>query len=167
MKLKAFMAGLATAPNPAFTGFETADDMVLAVDFDGTATSPDDYLLAQIGIREHSGALDSQTEDSQYIRTGQVSVKTGTTRVITINGDRRYADEFQDALNAHVIKFGRGNAVIKKYVYFSMLTGIGESGEGSIVFSDDKGGEAGTKTTFSATLSSTQEPVEYTYSATP
>lgn len=167
MNLATFMGSLTTQPDPAFAGFETADDMVLAVDFEGTAASPDEYLVAQVGIREHSGALDSQTEDSQYIRTGLVSIKTGTTRNLTINGDRRYADEFQDALNAHVIKYGRGQTVIKKYVYFSLLTGYGEAGEASIIFADDKGGEAGSKTTFSVTMTSTEEPVEYTYAGTP
>ncbi len=112
---------------------------------------------------EQSGALSAQTEDSQYLRTGQVTIKTGTSRGFTVNGDRYNGDEFQDAILSHAIKFGTGQAVIKPYVYFNMLTGKGEKGNVSIVVGDDLSGAAGENASFSVTLTSTTKPSEYTY----
>ena len=161
MKLSELMNG--REPNPDFEGFSTADDMVLAVDFTGTATSPDDYLVAQEGITEQSGSLSAQTQDSQYLRTGQVTIKTGTSRSFAVNGDRYHGDAFQDAILSHAIKFGTGQTVIKPYVYFNMLTGKGERGSLSIAVEDDLSGAAGENASFSATLTSTVKPMEYTY----
>ena len=161
MKLSELMNG--RTPDPAFEGFSTADDMVLAIDFTGAATDPNQYTVAQEGITEQSGALSAQTQDSQYLRTRQVTIKTGTSRSFTVNGDRYNGDEFQDAILSHAIKFGTGQAVIKPYVYFNMLTGKGEKGNISIAVEDDLSGAAGENASFSATLTSTIKPTEYTY----
>ncbi|MFV0413871.1 MAG: hypothetical protein ACK5L3_11515, partial [Oscillospiraceae bacterium] len=61
MKLSELMTGV--TPNPAFEGITTADDYVLAVDFSGAATGPADFIVAQEGITEHSGALSPKTQD--------------------------------------------------------------------------------------------------------
>lgn len=161
MKLSELMTEI--TPNPAFEGYTTADDMVLAVDFSGVATHPADYLVAQFGLTEQSGQLAAQTQEAQYIRTGQVTIKTGTSRSFTINGDRYNMDAFQDALLSHAIKYGTGQAVIKPYVYFNSLTGKGERGKISIAVEDDLSGAAGENASFSATLTSTIKPEEYTY----
>lgn len=161
MKLSELMTG--RTPSASFEGFSTADDMVLAIDFTGEATDPGQYVVAQEGITEQSGALSAQTQDSQYLRTGQVTIKTGTSRSFTVNGDRYNGDEFQDAILSHAIKFGTGQAVIKPYVYFNMLTGKGEKGSISITVEDDLSGAAGENASFSATLTSTIKPTEYTY----
>ncbi|MCL2670524.1 MAG: hypothetical protein FWF10_00615 [Clostridiales bacterium] len=150
-------------PNPAFEGFATADDMVLAIDFTGEATNVNDYLVAQIGITEASGTLNAQTQTSQYLRTGEVTTKTGTSREFTISGDRYVGDGFQDALLSHKLKYGTGQAVVKPYAYFNLLTGKGEKGNGSIVVGDDLGGAAGSNAGLTATLTSTVKPDEYTY----
>ncbi len=161
MKLSELMNG--RVPDAAFEGFSTADDMVLAIDFSGEASDPNQYVVAQAGITEQSGALSAQTQDSQYLRTGQVTTKTGTSRSFTVSGDRYHGDEFQDAVLSHTVKFGTGQAVIKPYVYFDMLTGKGEKGSLAIVVEDDLSGEAGGNASFSATLTSTVKPTEYTY----
>lgn len=161
MKLSELMTG--RTPDPAFEGFSTADDMVLAIDFTGAAANPGLYTVAQEGITEQSGALSAQTQDSQYLRTGQVTTKTGTSRSFTVNGDRYNGDEFQDTILSHAIKFGTGQSVIKPYVYFNILTGKGEQGKLSIVVEDDLSGAAGDNASFSATLTSTVKPTEYTY----
>lgn len=150
-------------PDPEYEGFSTADDIVLAIDFSGTATDPNQYTVAQEGITEQSGTLSPQTQDSQYLRTGQVTTKTGTSRSFTVSGDRYHKDAFQDAILAHALKYGTGQAVIKKYVYFNMLSGIGESGRISIAVEDDLSGAAGENASFSAALTSTVTPSEYTY----
>ena len=164
MKLSELMQG--RTPDAAFEGFSTADDMVLAIDFTGEATDPNLYTVAQEGITEQSGALSAQTQDSQYLRTGQVTIKTGTSRSFTLSGDRYNGDEFQDAILGHAIKFGTGQTVIKPYVYFNMLTGKGEKGKISIAVEDDLSGAAGENASFSATLTSTIKPTEYTYAPT-
>lgn len=165
MKLSELMAG--RTPAPTFEGFSTADDMVLAIDFTGVATTPATFTVAQEGITEQSGALSAQTQDSQYLRTGQVTIKTGTSRSFTVSGDRYNGDEFQDAILSHAIKYGIGQTVIKPYIYFNMLTGKGERGSLSIAVEDDLSGAAGENASFSATLTSTSKPTEYTYSTTP
>jgi len=152
-------------PNPQFEGFSTADDMVLAIDFTGSASTPQTFTVAQDGITNQSGSLSARTKDSQYLRTGQVTTKTGTSRAFKLSGDRYHKDDFQDALLAHELKYGTGQAVIKPYVYFNMLTGKGERGSISIVVEDDLSGEAGDNASFSATLTSTALPKAYTYEA--
>lgn len=160
MTLQELMAGV--TPSASFEGFSTADDMVLAVGFSGTG-GVGDYLVAQVGVTEASGKLSAQTQDSQYLRTGQVTTKTGTSRSFTVNGDRHFGDAFQDALLSYDVKYGTGQAVIKPYVYFNMLTGNGESGKISIAVEDDLGGAAGDNASFAATLTSTVKPTEYVY----
>lgn len=163
MTLSELMNG--RTPDPAFEGFSTADDMVLAIDFTGVATDPGAFTVAQEGITEQSGALSAQTQDSQYLRTGQVTTKTGTSRSFTVSGDRYNGDAFQDAILSHAIKYGTGQAVIKPYVYFNLLTGKGERGKISIAVEDDLAGAAGENASFSAILTSTTKPAEYTYTA--
>ena len=166
MTVDELMTGL--VPDGAFEGFSTADDMVLAIDFSNAAVSPGAYIAAQAGITEQSGQLAAQTQDAQYLRTGQVTVKTGTSRSFTVNGDRYNSDPFQDEILAHSMKYGTGQAVIRPYVYFNMLTGKGEQGSISIVVEDDLAGAAGENASFSAALTSTTKPVEYTFTpATP
>lgn len=161
MTLSELMAG--KTPNPAFEGISTADDMVLAVCFDGNSTNPNTFIVAQQGITDQSGSLEAQTQDNQYIRTGQVTTKTGTSRSFNVTGDRFNGDAFQDEILSHRIKFGTGQAVIKPYVYFDLLTGKGERGTLSIAVEDDLSGAAGENASFSATLTSTSLPVEYEY----
>lgn len=162
MKVSELMNG--KTPSEEYAGITTADDMVLALNLASTpATTPADYIVAQEGITEHTGALEAQTADSQYIRSGQVTTKTGTSRTFTVNGDRFCGDDFQDALLAHKMKYGTGNAVIVDYVYFNMLTGKGEQGKVSVVIEDDLAGAAGENASWTATLTSRGTPTEYTY----
>ena len=163
MKLSELMNGV--TPNAKFEGAVTAGDYVLAVDFSGEASSPADYIVADGGVTEQSGALEATTAESTYLRSGTTETKTGTKRTFTVAGDRMAADDFQEALLDHDIKYGTGQAVIKPYVYFCMLTGKGEAGKLSIAVEDDEGGEAGGNATWSATLTAVGAPTEYTYSA--
>ena len=161
MTLSELMNG--RTPDPAFEGFSTADDMVLAIDFTGEAADPGQFTVAQEGITEQSGALSAQTQDSQYLRTGQVTVKTGTSRSFTVSGDRYNGDAFQDAILSHAIKFGTGQAVIKPYVYFNLLTGKGERGKIARPVEAALAGAARDNASFTATRTSPVKPTEYTY----
>lgn len=160
MKLSALMAEAVL--QPTFTGVVTADDFVLAVGFENE-TDPNEYLVAQEGITEHSGAMSANTAENAYIRGGKQTTKTGTTRAFNVTGDRYCGDPFQDALLSHEIKYGTGQEVIKPFVYFNRITGKGEKGLVSIVVDEDPNGAAGANAGFKATLTAKGTPAEYTY----
>lgn len=164
MKLSELMNGV--TPEEEFAGIVTAGDMVLAVGFSGSEAGPADYIVADEGVTEQSGALEAVTADKTYLRSGSTTTKTGTKRTFTVTGDRFAGDAFQDALLAHALKYGTGQSVVKPYVYFNMLTGKGEQGNLSIAVEDDASGAAGENAGWSATMTSRGTPTEYTYSAT-
>lgn len=158
------------SPSPDYTALvaDTTDAYVLAVDLaDTSANDPSGYIVANEGITEHSGSLNPQTTDTQYIHSGQRTAKTGNQRQFALSGDRFSGDPFQDAVLAHGMKYGLGNAIIRDYVYFNALTGKGEKGKIAIMVEDDTAGGAGENATFSATLYAQGTPTEYTYSAQP
>lgn len=148
-----------------YAGQITADDMVLAVNL-ADADDVDGYIVAQPYISEHSGALEAQSQESQYVRAGKLTTKTGTTRTITVTGDRYAGDPFQDSILDHKIKYGTGSTVVKDYVYFAIQNGKGELGQATIVVEGDAQGVAGENLTFNAILTSTIVPKEYTYTNT-
>lgn len=162
MKLSELMQGRTL--NPSFEGDIMADDMVLALNLNDSE-DVGDYIVAQPRISEHSGALNAQTADRQYIRTGNTTIRTGVGRTITVNGDRFKGDPFQDGILDHKIKFGVGSDVIKDYVYFAIQNGKGEKGKVTINVTSDASGTAGSQTSFSATLTSVGVPEDYTYTA--
>lgn len=165
MKLSEYMDGM--VPDPAFEGPATANNYIVAIDFDGTASDPNDYIMAAEGMTQASGALNATTQDTEYLYSGKSSTKTGTQRVLTMNGDRIHGAEFQEKLLEHTLKYGVGQSVIKGYVYFNSLTGKGEKGRGSLVVEDDMSGGAGANASWSATLTTTAQPTEYTYATPP
>lgn len=163
VKVSDVMAG--HTPSPSYAGFATNDDFVLAIQIDEEQATEKDYIVVQTGVTGHEASLNPVTTDSQYIRTGLVTTKTGTQRTFAISGERYEGDAFQDFCMSHKIKFGHGSEVVVPYVYFSMLTGKGEKGTAALIVSDDQTGEAGSNAGFSAELRSTTTPTEYTYSA--
>lgn len=164
-KLSEFMGS--RSPNPAYKAAtaDTTDAYVLAVNL-SEATDPNEYIVANEGITEHSGSLNPQTSDTQYLHTGLRSSKTGNQRQFALAGDRFSGDEFQDAVLAHGMKYGLGNTIVRDYVYFNALTGLGEKGKIAIMVEDDTAGAAGENATFSATLYAQGIPDEYTYTPT-
>ena len=64
------------------------------------------------------------------------------------------------------VMFGTGSTVIVPYVYFSMLTGKGETGKASVIVNGDASNGAGNNAGISVTVSGVEKPKEYTYSAT-
>ena len=163
MTISELMAGV--TPKPEYAGIANADDYVLAVDFSGTAENVGEYLVAIDGMTSHAATLEGITSDKTYLHKGPTSSKTATKRTFALAGDRYLGDAFQEALPAHEMKFGKGAAVVRPYVYFCMLTGKGEQGKATIMVGDDTAGEAGASATISATLTAFGEPTAYTYSA--
>lgn len=166
MKLSDLMKDL--TPKADFEGFVTNDDFVLAVDCTakGDAADVSEYAVAQLGVTGLDANLNPITQDKTYIRAGQSTMKTGNQRSFKVSGDRYIGDEFQDFVLSHAIKYGAGSAVVRKYVYFCLLNGKGESGEVSIIVNSDGNGAAGESAAVDIELKkSGSAPVEYAYSA--
>lgn len=168
MKLSELMANATLNPN--FTGFVTNDDYVLAVDCGETPakdfTDASNFAVVQLGVAGLDSNLNPITQDKTYIRAGQSTAKTGNQRSFAVSGDKYVGDEFQDFVLSHDIKYGTGQTVIRKYVYFNIVTGKGESGECCIIVNSDGSGEAGNSAEIDIELKkSGAAPVEYSYSA--
>ncbi|MEG2420341.1 MAG: hypothetical protein RR949_00700 [Oscillospiraceae bacterium] len=169
MKLSVLMKG--KTPSPTFEGFVTNDDYVLAVDCTATtapAAKEGDYSVVQMGVAGLDAQLNPITQDKTYIRAGQSTIKTGNQRSFAVSGDRYLGDEFQDFALSHGVKYGVGNAVVRDYVYFNVLTGKGEKGKVAIIINSDGSGDAGESTEIDIELKKSGDaPTEYTYTAVP
>ena len=168
MKLSELMANATVKSD--FTGFVTNDDFVLAVDCGATPATDfsgaSDFAVAQMGVAGLDSNLNPITQDKVYIRAGQSTSKTGNQRSFSVTGDRYAGDEFQDFVLSHAIKYGTGQSVVRKYVYFNTITGKGEQGEACIIVNSDGSGEAGNSAEIDIELrKSGAAPVEYNYSA--
>lgn len=165
MKVSELMKDL--TPSSTFEGFSTNDDWVLAVGINPEeGADENDYTVVQLGISGLDPQMNPVTKDSQYIRTGLSTTKTGTQRTFAISGDRYIGDPFQDYCFSLDIAHGTGQKVIVPYVYFSLLTGKGEKGTASIIVNSDGGGNAGENSAISIDLRSVgKKPEEYTYTA--
>lgn len=155
-------------PDPAFEGFVTNDDFVLAMDCtaEGAAAGPAEYDVVQIGVAGLDAQMNPVTKDSQYIRAGQSTMKTGTQRSFKVSGDRYVGDGFQDFALSHKVKYGTGSAVIRPYVYFCLLNGMGEQGRASVIVNSDASGNAGENAGIDIEIKKAGDaPTEYVWAA--
>ena len=152
-------------PSASYTGEETADDFILAIQTDpAKQTKTGDWIVCADHVKEHSGALNASTTDDTFIRTGPSTSKGSTQRTLTVNGNRCVGDAFQDFVLSHKIKFGAGKDVILPYAYFSIRTGKGETGQAVVIVTSDVGGSAGNAATFAVDLKAVSTPAEFDYS---
>lgn len=170
MTVSQLMAG--RTPDSAYEGYVTADDMLLAVDCGAqpvTALSAEavgGFAVVGTGVTGLDSELNPITQEKTYLRAGQSSMKTGNQRSFSVTGDRYVGDAFQDFALSHAVKYGTGSAVVRRYVYFNLLTGLGESGEVAIIVNADGSGEAGESAGVDIELrKSGAAPEEYTYAA--
>lgn len=152
-------------PSASYTGIETADDFVFAIQTESTQTKESAWIVCADHVKEHSGALNATTSDETFIRTGTVTSKTATQRTLSVNGNRCVGDAFQDFLLAHKIKYGTGSDVIVPYIYFSLRTGKGEKGSCALIVTSDVGGAAGSPATFACDVKGIGTPDEFAYAA--
>lgn len=147
------------------TGEYTGRDMVLAVDCtaDGTAQEAGEYAFVGVHIEDVGAELDPKSEDRSYVLEGDTTLKTGTQRTFAISGDRYISDTFQDFCCGAAVKFGRGNAVQRKYVYFHSGTKTGEQGLLTVLVKKDGGSSAANPAGFEAELKSCGTPTEFTW----
>lgn len=150
-------------PSADYTGVETTDDFLLAVQTEASQTDVKNWVVCADHVREHSGALNASTTDNTYIRTGPVTTKGTTQRTFSINGNRCVGDAFQDFLLSHKIVFGSGSDVVVPYIYFSARTGKGEVGECVLIVTSDVGGSAGAAATFACDAKGIETPEEFDY----
>lgn len=163
MKLSELMQNY-PAPNPAFKGIVANDDNVLAVDISATKDAEiGNYIVVEKGIIGVDSTMNPITQDSQYIRTGQVTNKTGQQRQYAVTGDRYEGDEFQDYALSPEVKYGVGEAVKVPYVFFNMKNGKGETGEVAIIVNSDGSGNAGEMASIDINLNATAAPQYYVY----
>lgn len=152
-------------PSASYTGVETADDFLFAIQTEESQTKVGAWIVCADHVKEHSGALNANATDDTFIRTGPCTTKGSTQRTLSVNGNRCVGDEFQDFVLSHKVKFGSGKDVIVPYVYFSLRTGKGEKGTCALIVTSDAGGAAGNAATFACDVKGIGTPEEYTYSA--
>ena len=139
--------------------------MALDCTAEGNAESPEAYDIASVHTDNYNAGIDSETDDKNYYYEGKISKKTSSQRTFQVTGDRIIGDAFQDFVCSHAVKFGKGSAVLRGYVYFCVLTGKGEKGLATIVVNNDGNGESGASGEIDVEIKSQGEPEEYTYSA--
>lgn len=165
MKVKELMQGY--SPNAAYEGWVTNDDFVFAIDTNPHAETPtpyEDFEVVEMGIAGLDAQMNPITQDKQYIRSGQNTMKTGTQRTFAVTGDRYVGDPAQDYCLAHRMKYGTGNTVVTRFVYFNILTGVGETGQCSIIINSDGSGNAGESSAVDIEFKQIgATPIEYVY----
>ncbi len=167
MKVSELMQERKVEPN--YEGWVTNDDYVFAIDTSmgkGAATNDGDYVVVEIGIAGLDSQMNPVTQDKQYIRSGQNTMKTGTQRSFSVTGDRYAGDPAQDFCLSHKMKYGTGNNVVVNYIYFNILNGKGERGQVSVIVNSDGSGNAGESSAVDIEFKKIgSNPTEYTYGA--
>lgn len=163
MKIKELMQNY--NPKTDYEGWVTNDDYVFAINTEGDAsTDVSGYAVVEMGIAGLDAQLNPVTQDKQYIRAGQTTMKTGTQRSFAVTGDRYIGDEAQDYCLSHGMKYGTGNGVVTNYVYFNILNGKGEKGQCSIIVNSDGSGNAGESSAVDIEFKKIgATPIEYIY----
>ena len=151
--------------NESFAGITTPNDWVLAIKTDDSQSTEKDYIVVQAGVTSHAAAINGETTDSQYVRTGKMTSRTSAQRQFTLTGDRMIADPAQEFLLSKKMAFGTGQSVVVPYVYFNIFTGKGEKGNVTVNVTEDGGGEVGANTTFAIDMIGTAIPADYKYTA--
>ena len=155
--------------NPEYEGWVTNDDYVFAINASpegASATADGDFEVVEMGIAGLDSQMNPVTQDKQYIRSGQNTMKTGTQRSFSVTGDRYVGDEAQDFCLSHKMKYGTGNNVVTDYLYFNILNGKGEKGKVSIIVNSDGSGNAGESSAVDIEFKKIgSNPVEYAYTA--
>ena len=82
MTVKEVMAGI--TPSADYAGLEMADDFVLAFQTADTQQDVNDYIVCQECITEHSAAVNPGTQDKQYIRKGNATIRASRPASMTI-----------------------------------------------------------------------------------
>lgn len=151
--------------NPDAIGEVTNDAWVFAIDTSEEKNAEvDDYIVAQEHISGANASYSADTSDSQYIRSGKSTTKTGTQVAFAISGDRYIGDAFQDFALSHKMTYATGEDARIPFVRFNMLNGKGIKGIGTIIVNSDGSGNAGENSTIDIEVrKSGANPEEFQY----
>ena len=83
----------------------------------------------------------------------------------SIAGQAYISDEFMDFVRSFAVKFGKGTAVQRRYVYFHSGTGKGESGIVTVIVKNDGNGSASGPADVEVEMKSCGPVSEFTWSA--
>lgn len=165
MKISEYMAKVTAASS---TGEYVGRDMVLGLDCSETtspAAKPGDYTYVGVHVEDYGAKLEASTEDKSYVYEGDSTIKTSTKRTFQITGQDYISDDFMDFIRSFAVKFGKGSAVQRGYVYFHNGTKKGEKGTMTIIVNSDGSGAASSTADVDVELKSCGPVEEYTYSA--
>lgn len=151
--------------NQAAEGEVTADDYVFAIDIsDDKKAEVDNYVVVQEHTVSVNASFSPDTTESQYIRSGKSTTKTGTQETYSISGDRYVGDPAQDFLLSYKMIYARGEDARIPYVRFNILNGKGVKGIGTVIVNSDSSGDAGSNSTFDVEIrKSGANPQEFQY----
>jgi hypothetical protein len=159
------IAATGIIPSADYTGEELNDDFVLAIQTDASQVKENAWIVCQDHVKSHGAALNAKTSDSTYLRNGTATTKTGNQRSFSVEADRVVGDPFQDFVMSHKIVYGTGQDVVVPYVWFSIRTGKGETGQVAIIVNNDADGSAGDPAGVKLDMKAVCKPTEYTYAA--
>lgn len=150
------------------TGEYVGRDMVLGLDCStapSAAADPGDFTYVGAHIEDYGAELDPKTQDKSYVYEGDSTIKTSTQRTFSISGQAYISDDFMDFIRSFAVKFGRGTAVQRRYVYFHSGTKKGEQGTVTVIVKNDGNGGASSAADVEVELKSSGPVAEFTYSA--
>ena len=165
MKISEYMAKVTAASS---TGEYVGRDMVLGLDCSEAASpaaKPGDYTYVGVHVEDYGAKLEASTEDKSYVYEGDSTIKTSTKRTFQITGQDYISDDFMDFIRSFAVKFGKGSAVQRGYVYFHNGTKKVEKGTMTIIVNSDGSGAASSTADVDVELKSCGPVEEYTYSA--
>ena len=165
MKISEYMSKVTAAEA---TGEYVGRDMVLGLDCGETASTTGkagDFTYVGTHVEDYGAKLSAKTEDKSYVYEGDSTIKTSTQRTFQITGQAYLSDDFMDFIRSFAVKFGKGAAVQRKYVYFHSGTKKGEQGTMTIIVNNDGNGAASSPADIDVELKSCGPVTEYTYTA--
>lgn len=165
MTIKEYMEKVAAA---SATGEYVGRDMVLGLDCSETpsaSAAPGTFTYVGAHVEDYGAELSPKTTDKSYVYEGDSTIKTSTQRKFSISGQAYISDDFMDFIRSFAIKFGRGSAVQRRYVYFHSGTKEGETGTVTVIVKNDGSAGASSAADIEVELKSSGPVSAYTYSA--
>ena len=135
-----------------------------------------DKTRAEAEAKEYSDQYAGLTAQLEAVRQQKIDLLQGANLPLpglsVEDGELTYMDKPWDCMSgSDQLKVSTAivralNAVIRSYVYFCVLNGVGEQGRASIIVNSDGGGNAGENAAIDIEIRKAgEQPAEYTYSA--
>lgn len=115
------------------TGEYVGRDMVLGLDCAATPSAtaqPGSFTYVGAHVEDYGAELDPKTEDKSYVYEGTAPSKPPPSGRSPSPVRPTFPTNLWILVRSFAVKFGKGTAVQRRYVYFHSGTGKGESGIG-------------------------------------